>query len=224
MAKDERETSKTGGQPHRGSTKPGRSRQSRAVRSESPNLDEAGRASHEPLSDDADRFVGVRDEVRRLQSRVREEIGVEDTARYQRAAELFAEILDCDAVDSILELTPGTTRGWASEEAFMRRALHRKVRTEQYGNVGEDLGRPSSPPARGGSSACSGEADADRYRDAARGHSPDDLELAPEASLHPVPGAARIARARSPGRRVARSSGPSRERLARYPCDCREEG
>jgi DNA-directed RNA polymerase specialized sigma24 family protein len=95
-----------------------------------------------------ERFVGVREEVRRLHSGVREEIEPEDTARYRRAAELFAETLDCDAVDSILELTPGTTRTWATEEAFMRRAVQVKVTAERFGTVAEELGRALDPRQR----------------------------------------------------------------------------
>src|SRR5687768_3123436 len=127
MAKDERPMSKTRrGQAHRGSSPPrSRSRQSTAAAVETRGKD-SGRASHEPLPDEAERFVGVRDEVRRFQSQLREEIEDEDTARYRRAAELFAETLDCDAVDAILELPPGTTRTWASEEAFIQRAVHTK--------------------------------------------------------------------------------------------------
>jgi hypothetical protein len=99
---------------------------------------------------ETERFVGVREEVRRLHSGVREEIESEDTARYRRAAELFAETLDCEAVDSILDLAPGTTRTWASEDAFMRRAVQVKVTAERFGNVVQELGRALDPRQREG--------------------------------------------------------------------------
>jgi hypothetical protein len=59
-----------------------------------------------------------------------------------------SETLDCDAVDSALDLTPGTTRAWANEETFMRRAVNRKVAHETYGTVAQDLGRALEPRQR----------------------------------------------------------------------------
>jgi hypothetical protein len=107
-----------------------------------------GNARNDSVPEDDVRFVGTRQEVERLQSRVREQVEEADTDRYQRAAELFARILECDAVDAVLELTPGTTRRWANEEEFVVHAAYYRARHEMHGAVEEDFGRALEPRQR----------------------------------------------------------------------------
>ena len=105
-------------------------------------------ARQESVPGDDERFAGKRQGVERLQSRVREQVEESDTARYRRAAELFAKILDCDTVDAVLELTPGTTRRWANEEEFALLAVSAMALHERHGAVEEDFGRALEPRQR----------------------------------------------------------------------------
>ena len=98
-------------------------------------------ARDESVPEDDMRFVGTRQEMERLRSRGREQVEERDTARYRRATELFAKILDSDAVDAVLELAPSTTRRWANEEAFVLLATEATARHEQHGEVETDFSR-----------------------------------------------------------------------------------
>jgi hypothetical protein len=104
--------------------------------------------NQEQFDEDDVRFVGVRKEVARLQAAVDDQLDDADTDRYEQAAQLFAQVLDCDAVDKVMGLPSGTTRTWAQEEAFIRLAARERIERERSRRVPEDPGAALEPRQR----------------------------------------------------------------------------
>src|SRR5947207_14505297 len=97
----------------------------------------AGASSGEAVTSQEtdEEFVGSRPEVQRLLSAVDQGRSIASTARYTEAATLFSDLLDCDAVDAVLDLPPGTARGWAQEDGFIDLAASAMKRHQQFGKV-----------------------------------------------------------------------------------------
>jgi DNA-directed RNA polymerase specialized sigma24 family protein len=99
-------------------------------------------------SQDDPAFVGVRSEVRQLFDGVADQLGSGITAPQRQAAELFAETLDCAAVDATLDLPLGTTKGWAQDDDFMSVAAYARATREKYRTLEVDAGRALNPAQR----------------------------------------------------------------------------
>jgi hypothetical protein len=104
--------------------------------------------NQQPFDEDDVRFVGVRKEVLRLKVAVDDQLDDADTERYRQAARLFAHLLDCDAVDRVMDLPSGQTQAWAEEETFNNLATNERIDRERSCRAPEDLGAALEPRQR----------------------------------------------------------------------------
>ena len=86
------------------------------------------------------------EEVKRLMEAVAKLMKERASTRVNEIAEVFAQLLDCDDVDLVLKLPPGTTAQLAKEPAFM--ALVAEARLEESRQKGRDYGAVLSPIER----------------------------------------------------------------------------